>query len=710
MSDTLLVAWLISLAAFVVVYGLVPYVWAQILRWRHRSQTEQDSSPPQIEEPKEEVVEEYYEDGEEGEGWNLARSWRRFWSRDGDEPVPREPRYANATVLHPWTRRAWAQYRPFRLGQLALLRVDIGAMSASSQVEEPVPFPDRHLPAGDLTIDVVISSVQFTVRSAPTGIMRPIRFPQEHAATRQLIVPGDGGPARAADGDSFLTFLLGAPRISGSARLRIAYYFRDAVVQSQLLTARIREPVRYRSHPLAWLFDRLEDRLDRDRLSAWSLVTDYTISASLPGIVDIPSRPRVAVMLNGNEGGHEIYVRAPGLSGVERSVAAGTAAPADPVSLPPAISDKVRTMRRTLAGEPVAPTKITQSPTQLVNALRAIAPLGWDLYAALFPGMRDILYSLEGGTNPVVLHVARPAGVTLSVPWALIYTTSIDSKYGPGYEKVPVCPLVKRWDGSTDLVSGGETHCPYSDAVSHTADLLCPFGFLGFRHEIEQLNSTQRPVLTIKAASGSRVVIAETAYQVSGKALQQHVASLRQAFARLPGVDIEEASSKDLLKQLICGDLPLIYFFCHGERPRADSRETYLGIGNRELLTAPDFEGWVKEAFVERKVRVWDQIRPLVFINACHSAELDPAALFNYIDAFVGAANAAGVIGTEVKVSQDLAMEFARSFFDELLIPGATVGTAMRGARLAFLSKGNLFGLNYTPYCWADLTLTPGRS
>ena len=115
----------------------------------------------------------------------------------------------------------------------------------------------------------------------------------------------------------------------------------------------------------------------------------------------------------------------------------------------------------------------------------------------------------------------------------------------------------------------------------------------------------------------------------------------------------------------------------------------------------------MSEAFRRSHLRIWDQIRPLIFINACHSAELDPAALFNYIDTFVTAANAAGVIGTEVKVSQDLAMEFARRFFDELLSPGATVGSAMRSARMEFLSRGNLFELNYTPYCWADLALAP---
>lgn len=97
--------------------------------------------------------------------------------------------------------------------------------------------------------------------------------------------------------------------------------------------------------------------------------------------------------------------------------------------------------------------------------------------------------------------------------------------------------------------------------------------------------------------------------------------------------------------------------------------------------------GWVQDAFFSRRQRVWDQVRPLVFINACHSAELDPEALFNYVDAFVGAGNAAGVIGTEVKVSAGLAMEFAQHFFGELLISGTTVATAMRRARMAFLAR-----------------------
>ena len=83
---------------------------------------------------------------------------------------------------------------------------------------------------------------------------------------------------------------------------------------------------------------------------------------------------------------------------------------------------------------------------------------------------------------------------------------------------------------------------------------------------------------------------------------------LRQTIAaRLPGVAVMEAAGKAALEQLISHDLPLIYFYCHGERPNAASRETYLGIGNREWVTPPDFMSWVRAAYLSRHQRVWDR-------------------------------------------------------------------------------------------------------
>ena len=583
---------------------------------------------------------------------------------------PPGSRYANATIADAHTGQPWPRDQQLEPATPLLLRISIGPLDVDSQVDEPLPFPDDYLPAGDLVIDVAVSSTSFTVGRDPATV------PVGHSEEDQFTLPGDGSPARTRAGGTVLTFVLLTPREPGPARLRIVYYYRGAVVQSQLLAAEIGD------------------------LGTWSIVTDYTIAAALPSAADIPERPRVAVVLNGDATGHEIYVRSrDSADGQPATIAA---------ELPPAIGDRVRDFRKVLASEAIAPTTAQRSRAQLVTSLRTLAPLGWELYAAVFPALHEALYQLDDqAAGQAILHVARPAGVSLSVPWALLYTIGIDSKYGPGYQSVPVCPLVRDWDGRSPLVSSDAVACPHAADVSHASDLLCPFGFLGFCHDIEQLSRTERPVVSISAAAGSSIVVAETSYQVNQRALQQHVTGLRQTISmRLPGVEVQEAAGKAALAQLISRDLPLIYFYCHGERPNAASRETYLGIGNREWVTPPDFMSWVRAAYLSRHQRVWDRIRPLVFINACHSAELDPAALFNYVDAFVGAGNAAGVIGTEVKVQQDLAMAFAQLFFDGLLTGGATVARALRQARMDFLARGNLFGLAYTPYCWADLTVT----
>ena len=69
---------------------------------------------------------------------------------------------------------------------------------------------------------------------------------------------------------------------------------------------------------------------------------------------------RVAVLLNGDTAGHQIYVR---------SRTAGQAEPtASAVDLPPAIGVHVRNLRRVLASEPIAPTTTACSKAQLITS------------------------------------------------------------------------------------------------------------------------------------------------------------------------------------------------------------------------------------------------------------------------------------------------------------------------------------------------------
>jgi hypothetical protein len=101
---------------------------------------------------------------------------------------------------------------------------------------------------------------------------------------------------------------------------------------------------------------------------------------------------------------------------------------------------------------------------------------------------------------------------------------------------------------------------------------------------------------------------------------------------------------------------------------------------------------------------MWTDPRPLVFINACESVAIEPEDAVTYAGTLIGTAHASGVIGTEVRVQQDVAMSVAEIFFKSLL-EGRNVGAAIQQMRLGFLAKGHLVGLVYTPFCLADVRL-----
>jgi hypothetical protein len=151
--------------------------------------------------------------------------------------------------------------------------------------------------------------------------------------------------------------------------------------------------------------------------------------------------------------------------------------------------------------------------------------------------------------------------------------------------------------------------------------------------------------------------------------------------------------------------LEVIYFYCHGGRhifPRGQSSIPYLKVGMNERICPLDITAW--DDGWSKIPKHWEVTSPLVFINGCHTAELTPELLINFVDAFAGV-YAAGVIGTEVLIHQQVASEAALEFLKRF-VAHQSVGRAISEMRAHFLRKGNLLGLAYTPYCSSDLTLT----
>lgn len=580
-------------------------------------------------------------------------------------PDRHPPRYANAALLDETEETVLEKTTGLRPGEVVRLRLDIGPLSPQSAVVDPVPVPEDLLPK-DIWLDVLVSSSEFYV-ALPGG-----EGGWSGAASGRFYLPGDGSPARASDESPFLFFFLQAPMQHGPAFARINYYYHNHLVQSQLLRVEV-----------------------GDGWGGHQIITDYTLTESLLDLQDLPARRQLSLLTNWNEGGHSIVARAGDEQG--RQVGSPCAYRLKEESIDPLVSE----LRSTLRSR-VAPARTRRrSKADLKTDLLALAPLGrrlWSLTAAQC--LREIYLKLRTEEDWVI-QVARPTTADYSFPWSLVY----DIPYGEGAQW-KFCELVEAWDESGPLVEAGSRSCPKAPGGRHEENTLCPFGFWGFRYQIEQLSGTDKPALEIRISDSQPLeVVAGTAqHNLNLNALELHLESLRTELKQAyPWGEFKEGKTRAEVRDLLGRDTPFVYFLCHGGREAPNDPNTFLSVGFRERISPQDFQNWVLEWLFQDRL-IWEQVRPLILINACHSVEIETRTLVTYLDAFITTGHASGVIGTEVNVRPGIAMDFAQRFF-ELFLKGETVGQALRQIRSEYLAHGNLYGLIYTPYCWSDLRL-----
>lgn len=578
-------------------------------------------------------------------------------------------RYANVLVVGERDDETVTRLPP---GTSARLRVDIGALGRT-QVGAPRAFPDDVLPDEDVTLELMFASAHLLLPG------------ERSAAHARLELPADRSrPATTPDGERYVYFPFTTPAEGPSAvRARLGFYFREALVQSFLLDV---EP---------------DARLV-------SIEVDYTASASISALGRISARPRVSVMTNDNGAGrHAMYVRhtddddSP--SGRAFEVGEGSA-------------KAVARLRQALHAR--SPTTPVRPPEELAEDLRRFATAGHRLYLSFKSGLEAELHRLRRDPDTAVLSVARPVSSTFSLPWAWSYDIRIDARYLDDPGKLPLCPLVETWNGRDPLFEGSPRRCPHADLPEHRANLLCPFGFWGVRYSIESTSSRDAPGTLTLPGPRPLAAAALTQEDVDLRVLDDHVDELARILSSGMGPTTEVRVAKDLRStwRHLAEELGVLYFYCHGQREK-DHAETYLAVGRNDALPPGDYLGRVDEWLDEMGHRPWEATQPLVFINACHSLDIRPETTISYVDAFVASGRAAGVIGTEVRVDQALARDFAEGFFRRWLGDDSATSTldgALRETRFDFLRRGHLFGLYYTSHCWADLRLeraaTPDQS
>ena len=250
-----------------------------------------------------------------------------------------------------------------------------------------------------------------------------------------------------------------------------------------------------------------------------------------------------------------------------------------------------------------------------------------------------------------------------------------------------------------------------------TADgaTIDPELFLGMRHVVEQI-PLQTGMLVddtvIDSGSPSLAVSVNVNADIDGGQLKLDGVARQLAYWNTcatsagPRLTVAPRRTRDeLLGALRDGARDqLMYLYCHA------------------VTNAPDDPGGIRNAAFQltggERVTLGDLYRespttkplpgnPLVFINACESAELRPEFYDGFIPYFM-AKGARGVVGTECKTPAVFATEWALRFFPRFL-DGEPLGDIFLELRREFHTKhGNPLGLLYSLYCDADTRIQPG--
>lgn len=232
--------------------------------------------------------------------------------------------------------------------------------------------------------------------------------------------------------------------------------------------------------------------------------------------------------------------------------------------------------------------------------------------------------------------------------------------------------------------------------------------FWGFKHIIEYLPEFSvstlvnfSPAIEVGDTVDMAFVSNDTIDAQFGRPLLQ---DQREFFKNLPGVSVQLCPNVQDLVTLLRGPdgPPLIYFYCHAVSKFPDEEG---GVDASRLALTDD-----KIALFDLKIKVRSSLpplsrAPLVFLNACESAELSPY-LYDGLMPFLIGRGARGMIGTEVETPAMFAAEFAKEFLKRFIAGGVSLGELLRAMRIEYLErKNNIMGLVYALYSSGDVTI-----
>jgi hypothetical protein len=480
-----------------------------------------------------------------------------------------------------------------------------------------------------------------------------------------------------AEGDELLDrrlfFPVETPSAEGTLQLRCSIYHKQVLLQSRLVTARISEaPPPVEGALRSSLDFTLAPRLDPRHLSR---IPEY----------------RLSLLLNQSQDGtHSLTVKG------ERFADAATF---DPVELENLVRNARRGLRKAAWGNDqdwrtgVAYRYLQSSPEKLATDLVTLAVWGIRFYAAVcdrLAGEHSLSELRESTRTPGYVQLALKQSPRHLLPAALFYDY-VGLEDTAAADEYDLCPAFLA--SLAEDAPLGETPCFSGECPSRGRETtVCPSGFWGFRHALGMPATLQgapdappvveyagQPALTVAVCTDPEFVLRA-----------EHEGALREIRP-----DLSYADTREQALTLLRGSrAQVVYFYCHGG---LDKDVPYIRVG--DLASRPITAVTLLNEEIE-----WQDPRPLVFLNGCHTTGLEPEQALELVSALVRRSRAAGVVGTEITVFEPLARAFAEDCLRRFL-GGAPLGWAVRDARLSLLKAGNPLGLVYLPYALPSLQL-----
>lgn len=226
---------------------------------------------------------------------------------------------------------------------------------------------------------------------------------------------------------------------------------------------------------------------------------------------------------------------------------------------------------------------------------------------------------------------------------------------------------------STLLITSDEPWIPWEMVKPYRVDpdsgMEQSAGFLAETFQVTRWLAGRSPAHQVHVKNASIVApLHELLYA------QREEAYFRQLPARRVQVSNTLRSIADVRQLAQAGGVQLLHFAAHGRFDAQNANLSPLSLQDG-VLTPNDLAG-ERAAGLRRE-------RPLVFLNACHTARLAFAltGLGGWAERLVADLNVSAFVGTLWEVNDLLAAEFAITFYD-CLLAGDTLGQAFYTARL----------------------------